>query len=170
MCLSIANEPGPLPASRASYQFTNASTSAIGRSYSFSVPLINVTVSSARSLDGCSGVAVGFGVAVGTGVAEGVGVTVAVGSGVAVGEGLGVGETVGSGVAVGVAVGVGDGSRKGLVVEMFVVFPVLPVELVHDTFVRVAPALSVTCMYRITYIECAFIKLPLKGIGEPTEY
>ncbi|OZQ74693.1 hypothetical protein CA596_16265 [Paenibacillus odorifer] len=103
-CLSIAYDPAPLPASRASYQFKNASTSAFGRSYSFSVPFTRVIVRIARWPVGCSGVAVGFGVTVGVAL----GVVVGVGSGVLVGDG----EAVGSGVIVGIGVGSGTSALR----------------------------------------------------------
>lgn len=53
--LLMANLAGPAPPSRASYQLRNAFTSLIGRSYSFSKPVVNVTTRIARSPDGCSG-------------------------------------------------------------------------------------------------------------------
>lgn len=77
-----------------SYQFKKALTSDIGRSNSFSSPLVIVTTKIARLPVGCSGV--------------GDGVTV------------GVGSTVGSGVIVGVAVGaiVGSGVTEPIVTSV----------------------------------------------------
>lgn len=67
-CLSIPYRVDPVAVSN---QPRNVLTSDIGRSNSFSIPVVRVTVSIARSPDGSSGVGVGSGV--GSGVGDGVG-------------------------------------------------------------------------------------------------